>query len=112
MKNLCVWVSKLKKYKFKEFQIYFSFNSSPEIFFNIALPRKYNQEYILNVDILNIFGLCISKNYKADYAGFRVTINIFGLNICYSYLDSRHWDDDTDDWCKYDIDTDDLCKYE
>lgn len=102
MKNLFVWVSKLKKNKCEEFQIYFYFQILPEIYFNIALPRKYNKEYLLNVDFLNILGLNISKNYKTDHAGFRFTINIFGLYICYNHIDCRHWDDDSDDWCKYD----------
>lgn len=102
MKNIYVWVSKLKKNKFKEFQIYFHFQIFPEIFFNIALPREYNKEYILNVDFLNIVGLSISKNYKTDHAGFRFVIDIFGLNICFNHLDCRHWDDENDDWCKYD----------
>lgn len=101
MKNIYLWFSELKQYKFKEFQIYFYFQILPEIFFNIALPRKYNQEYILNIEFLNILGLNISKNYKEDHAGFRFTLNIFGLNICFSHLDCRHWNDDADDWCKY-----------
>jgi hypothetical protein len=102
MKNLFCWVSNVKKNKFKEFEIYLNFEILFEIFFNIALPREYNKEYVLNVDFLNILGLYISKNYKTDHAGFRFTINLFGLHICYSHIDSRHWDEDNNDWCKYD----------
>jgi hypothetical protein len=101
MKNIHCWISNIKNNKFKEFQIYFHFEFVPEIFCNIALPRSYNKEYVLNIDFVNLLGINVSKNYKTDHAGFRFVLNLLGLNICYSHIDSRHWDDDNDDWCKY-----------
>jgi len=45
--------------------------------------------------------LFINKSKDCDHAGTRFTIMLFGLELSYTKYDTRHWDDKTNDWCKY-----------
>lgn len=50
-----------------------------------------------------IFSLSFDYTTKQDHAG--INFNIQLLKLIYfdiNFYDFRHWDDDTNDWCKYD----------
>ena len=60
----------------------------------IGVYTKYSEK-------TTIFNFQVIFDRNCDHAGFRFVLNLFGFNICYNHLDCRHWDNDTDDWCKY-----------
>lgn len=104
MKTLYYWSQKPKGNKAKELQIYTSLYLTPKLEFILNLSQSEYDTNIFNF-VINIFGLFefnINKNKNSDHAGLRIELNLFGLVIDYNHYDIRHWNDETDDWCKYD----------
>jgi len=53
-----------------------------------------------------LFGSLLNFNIdwtrRRDHAGFNFDFNLLWLLIHITIYDTRHWDDENEDWCKYD----------
>ena len=39
--------------------------------------------------------------FQQDHAGFKLGVGLFSWTIDFNFYDTRHWDDETNDWMKY-----------
>lgn len=88
-------------YKCTEFEIYFHFEFEWSFLFNIKRNLSDDILFLFNINLFNMVELFINKSKDCDHAGTRFTIMLFGLELSYTKYDTRHWDDKTNDWCKY-----------
>lgn len=68
-------------------------------FFNI--PNKYWEIQTGKWDNWLSLNLDLEYTTKQDHAGFRFYINLFSFHFGITIYDSRHWNDDTNDWEVY-----------
>jgi hypothetical protein len=47
------------------------------------------------------FSFNISWTTRKDHAGFEIEFNICGWLLMFNIYDCRHWNDLTNEWCKY-----------
>lgn len=50
----------------------------------------------------NLLGLSLAWTRKTDHAGIRLEATFIGFEMRYQFYDSRHWDDETDNYVVYD----------
>ena len=47
------------------------------------------------------FGADFTASWKCDHAGFNTTITLPGIFFCFTFYDSRHWDEETNNYKIY-----------
>ena len=70
--------------------------------FNKHFP-KLNKDLDLQIsNWKNIsFGFDITYTQKQSHAGLTIDIHLFILDIYFNFTDTRHWDDNTNNWETY-----------
>lgn len=94
-------VSKIKDYKYWESQLFFNkecFYLNFDISFNvdkIAMTKHFD------INIFGLFIVSLHKDDECDHAGTVLELGLFGLGYQLSHIDTRHWDDDKEEFINH-----------
>lgn len=101
MKKFLSWSSKPKNNKVKELEIYSDLYISPQIDIDLQVLVEDGTVFNFQIDLFKLLSLQVMKSRECDHAGFTFILKILFFEISYMKYDTRHWDEDSEDWCKY-----------
>ncbi len=98
IKNFFVRMYKLSEFKTLEIQFYLCQMYFMGIDFSINLfsENKYFQFYL----DLYIFKIDLDISRRCHHQGIRFNLSLFNVNFDFSKYDTRHWDDELNDYEK------------
>ena len=77
------------------------FKNLKAMWWKIAKHKVIELEFLYYKPMIIELGISI-KPWRMDHAGCSVEIGLLRYSVQLQYYDTRHWDDETNDWEKYD----------
>lgn len=99
MKTFHYYTSKIKNNKYWESQLFFDkecFHFNFDVSFSI--DNKIMMTKLFDINIFGLIELSIHNTKECHHAGTILRLGLFGLGYELSHIDSRHWDDETEEF--------------